>query len=292
MKNWSLALMLLLAIGSFANVYASDGADDSMNDETEQHSSMEDSSNDDAGMDDSSHREPVTKFNVSEKKRKNDDSMEHAKPAMPQLTEDQKAQLEALKTEFKAALEEIKKAMDAATTEDEKKALMEKMKAVMEDHKKKMQEIVPMMGEMHDKMKNMPKSGDGMMSDEMKKKMQEMMKKKMEGMKNPMMGSGSMMNDDMKKKMEGNGRDSGKGKYKEMFAKKLAGKLEGMTSEKLQSILGKLEATEAKIKENSSMDEARKAKLLAQLGALKEIVREAIDQKDTESELNLDELFQ
>ena len=206
---------------------------------------------------------------------------------MPKLTDDQKSQMEAQMKEFRTSMEYLQKKMKEATSEDDKKAIMAKIKELLDSNKAKMEEIAPGMKEAHQKMEKMmkekmgkPEGHEGMMGDESSDRNKMMKEKMMEKMK-------EKMGDGMGEKKGG-----AKGKYKEAFAKRLSTKIQDMSAEKLQTILDKLTATEEKIKANTAMSEAKKSNLLAQVMAIKELVQEALDMKQADAELNIDGIFQ
>jgi hypothetical protein len=234
---------------------------------------------------------------------------------MPEITDEQKQQMEAQMKSFMTSMEELKKALKGATTQEERDYVQGKIKALLEDNKAKMEAFVPWITEMRQKMEKMMKekmgnpdmpkpkmggekkqmeSGTGEMGGKKMKEMMEKMKERMgKDMPKPKMEHGSGSTEDMnsdqprpEKQKEG-----GRGKFKEMFAKKLAGKLQDMSLEKLQSVMTKLAAAEEKIRAGS-VSENKKATLLAQIWALKELVQEQIDQKQPDAQLNLDEIFQ
>lgn len=192
---------------------------------------------------------------------------------MPELTDDQKEQIKEIMDSFKEEMEAIHKAMKSATSEEDRKYIAEKMKALRDAQIEKIAAISP---EMAEHMKKMEKKMKG----EMGKKWN---MPKMEG--EEWTEDEAMWERNPPKKWW---ESDMKWRYKEAFAEKLGSKLDSMSKEKLQKVLTKIEAAEEKISSNS-MSETKKEKLLAQLGALKELIEEQLNPE--EDEIDLEELF-
>lgn len=81
-------------------------------------------------------------------------------------------------------------------------------------------------------------------------------------------------------------------KYKDSFISRLKNALDKIPDDKLEKVLAKIDAAMEKYEENEKITEERKDKIMSQLIALKEIIEEKIEERDTEEDgLDLEELL-
>jgi heme oxygenase len=69
--------------------------------------------------------------------------------------------------------------------------------------------------------------------------------------------------------------------YKKKFADKYQSRLENVPVEKLEKVLVKIEAHTEKFKNNAEISAEKKENILAQLGAIADMIKEIVDGTDS-----------
>jgi len=67
-------------------------------------------------------------------------------------------------------------------------------------------------------------------------------------------------------------------KYRELFAKKLAWKLDSLTDDKIKAIIAKIDVAIKKYSNNKRLTPEKKEKFIAQLNAIKDLLQEKLDE--------------
>lgn len=186
------------------------------------------------------------------------------------LSDEDKAKVDALRAEHKASADALKAEYDAkikaATTAEEKDALRnelrDKMQALWESFYSEMKELVPQNDEVHTYV------------DARKAVFEE----------NQALRKASL---EKRKELRGE-RANQILAHKEKFVKTLGSKITTIVEkkpERVETIVSKIDAMIAKFEANTKLSETNKQKILDQLKALKELVEDAVSENEIESEM-------